>query len=443
MVEFGAQIFYWESKMQVNESLTEAMKTLEGERHISPIAESILKEESTRLTIQNDNGSGITMTGEGSVTINEPDSTAYTISPGSYIGASTTTITESAAETESSHIFISGEAIHAGTTRNMNHYLGSELAKATPSLVGKSIQLDHSHKSLDNVGKVIAASFDQNTGTLKYVGRLQKGEKVTEKVRVGDLDTVSIGAHAKDIVCGICGISRVMRSKARRRGCKHAPGSSYDGVIATNVGIGIDFVELSLTPVPADPRASAMAVTHDSMESALFALAESFQYGDENKVSEEQTPDPEMIEALRAEKSQLEAELADSRLKDKSRVANGIAGAEIRLGLLKESERTQRLSDLTSQPIEALELLSKSLDMRLEHIEREAPKSKGIITESESQDDGVPSYNELKAFFRRRIFNWDAPSAAAVSKVQELAMNPLSEIHPAYIQFLGLGGNQE
>lgn len=412
--ELSTQVFYWQSKMKVSTTLTEAMKTLQGEQTLSPIVESILREEAAQ--------------------------DAYTVSPGTYTGVSTSTGLTESAVAKSPHIFISGEAIHAGTTRNMNQYLGPELEKAAPSLVGKPIQLDHSHMTLDNVGKVIAASFDGSTGTLRYVGRLQKSSPVTEKVEIGDMDTVSIGAHAKDIVCGICGTSRIIRSR-RDRGCKHAPGGEYDGVTATNVGIGIDFVELSLTPVPADPRASAMAVTHDSLESALFALAESFQYGDGKRVSEEDTQEPEMIEALRETNQKLEADLEAAQLREKQRVANGIAGAEVRLGLLGEKEKEKRLSDLTEKPLEALELLSKSLDMRVEREERETPVSKAKVTDSESQEAG-PTYAEIKAFFTRRLFNWDKPSDKAVRTVAEMAMNPESDMHPEYVRFFDIGDGQ-
>ena len=452
------EVFYWQSKMTVCESLTEALQTLDGEKILSDDARALLQElqeeemiVEVKTEIDNHMLSNVVSSSSSSSSSDSNDSDdsdnnpiVFAISSGYNTTGSHIGMVESGSGSgsgsgskpkESPHVFIAGAAIHTGTTRNMNHYRASELEKAAPSLVGKSIQVDHSHRTIDNVGKVIAASFDRNTGTLKYVGRLQKGEKVTEKVLVGDVDTVSIGAVAKHIVFGILRQSRIIRP-SRTRPCGHIPGGEYDGEIATNVGIGIDFVELSLTPVPADPRASALAVTHDSIESALFALAESFHIGDRNMVSEEETRTLEMMEALKSKNEQLEAALRQAELREKQMIASGIAGAEIRLGLLTEKERDKRIEELSEQSVEALRLLSKSLQTRVAYTEREAPMSKGRITESQSQENAL-KYDDLKEFIRRRVFGWGRPSDTAIAKVQEMALNPASEMHSEIVKVIG------
>lgn len=349
-----------------------------------------------------------------------------------YAISSTSTGFMESKPTEQTHFYIAGEAIHAITTRNMNTYLSEELRLAAPTLAGRTIQLDHSIKSIDTVGKVIVSSYDESSQSVNYVGRIQKDHPIARSVESGDIDTVSIGAYAKDVTCSICGESKV------HSGCVHRVGREYDGEIATAIGRGLHFVELSVTPVPADPRASAGVMSHDSLESALVALAESYRG---NTMSEEDKQPEIDTSEYEEEIKSLKATLGEFDARERLGLANRIAEAEVQLEERYNKDLDQRVKELTSEEKSALILLESSLRNRLK-VQAPKPEAKGAIaTITEEREPNQITVEEAKAWLREAVFGFPPPSPGSRRVVAKMRR---SSEHPMAAEYAELyrGGNQ-
>jgi len=400
--EMSQEVFYFQAKMKSFPTMREALKFIDDKGGIVYGREEALKimeSEPEPVTMQYYHG------GTGTTT-----NTHYDIS-----NAATSFISDSVS-TQPTHFYIAGEAIHALTTRNMNTYLAEELRKAAPTLAGKTIQLDHSVKSIDTVGKVIVSSYDEASQSVSYVGRIQKEHPIALSVESGDIDTVSIGAYAKDITCSICGESKV------RGGCTHRVGREYEGEIATAIGKDLTFVELSVTPVPADPRASAGVMSYDSLESALVALAESYR-GNITMSEEDTTPQID-VSIFEAEIETLKAALGESDARERQGLAKRIAEAEVQLGERYTKDETKRVESLSAQPKEALELLESSLQNRLK-LQTPKPEAKGAVaTITEEREPNQVTVEEMKAWLREAVFGFPPPSAEARRVIAKMRRSP-------------------
>ncbi|RLG70884.1 MAG: hypothetical protein DRO11_05500, partial [Methanobacteriota archaeon] len=142
--EMSKEVFHFQSKMKTFTTMREAMRYVDDKGGVvygREEASKIMESETDPLPI------------------------SYSTS------AVSATFMNESSTTEPTHFYIAGEAIHALTTRNMNTYLAEELRRAAPTLAGKTIQLDHSTKSIDTVGKVIVSSYDEISQSVSYVGR--------------------------------------------------------------------------------------------------------------------------------------------------------------------------------------------------------------------------------------------------------------------------------
>jgi len=402
------EIFHFQSKMQTFSSMREALIYVDDKGGVVYGREEAMK----------------IMESEPSTTAND-----QYVGTGDVIYATSTTsqsFIESATPQVPTHFYIAGEAIHALTTRNMNTYLAEELRLAAPTLAGKTIQLDHSMKSIDTVGKVIVSSYDESSQSVSYVGRIQIEHPIALSVQSGDIDTVSIGAYAKDVTCSICGESKV------RDGCRHRVGREYDGEVATAIGKGLNFVELSVTPVPADPRASAGVMSHDSMESALVALAESYRG---NNMSEQDTQPEIDTSKFEEQIESLEAKLGESDARERRRIATGIAEAEVQLEERYIKDSDKRIEELSAQPKEALELLESSIKNRLK-VQKPKPESKGAIaTDSETRAPNQITVEEAKAWLREAVFGLPPPAKEAKRVVAKMRRNSDHPMAAEYASF--------
>lgn len=412
------KMFFVESKITKKmQSMTEAVAWLGENATLTPFAESLLESEKST-----DNSGVTTSIGSSSYTASRLtlDGTNYALSESSTVDPTPT------------HILIGGTAISSGTTMNLHTFLRNELEKATPSLAGKPIQLDHSHKAEDNIGKVLASSFDLNSETIKYIGRLREAHAVTPAVSSGDIDTVSVGGFAKDMRCNICGESKLPDS-AGRIACNHRIGRIYEGKQATAIGIDIHFVELSVTPIPADPRASAGVITHDSMQSALVALAESY-IGADSSVSEEIDQSVSLMEKDTKIET-LQAELKASQTRERTRLAEGIAEAEVKLGVTALKEKSNRVTSLSEKTIETLEEVKSTIDRQLEMFMRrqdDEPTSRGKTIEESPGVANELTWGETKAVVREILFGFGPPSASAKRSTSEMVSDTDFGQHRAY-----------
>lgn len=401
-IDLTEKVFFYQSKMRSFDTLKEAVSSLQGDE--------IFPDSTGRRLLENLNSES-------------EDALSYKLVEGDVVS-------RNVQKNSDTHFFITGEAIHTGTTRNLNTYLPSELKQAAPSLAGKAIQLDHSTKATENVGKVIASSYDAANKTVNYLGRIRKEHPVANAVKVGDIDTVSIGAYADDVVCSICGESKIPDNTGRVS-CRHRIGKTYEGDTATAVGRGIHFVELSITPIPADPRASASHVTHDSYEGAINALVESFeQYQDRDDVknmSEENKSSvtEEQLRELKEQNEKLRESLSQADRRARESLADRITELELRTGALSKNSVSERMSELVEKPIEALELLESSLKKQAQNMAAKENFSKGIVTEdNSSRSSNEITLSDAKELLRREILGFDEPTESARRTVAKLASSP-------------------
>lgn len=133
-------------------------------------------------------------------------------------------------QTLNNDFIIKGIAINSTTTRNNVKYVSDELSESAHTLNGKPILKDHDNSIDSIVGRVIAASFNNLSGGVYFEGKIMD-KRMQEMVNDGRINSVSIGATFE----------------------------TMEEVEEDNKTVlvphGIEFVELSLVAVPADPNA--------------------------------------------------------------------------------------------------------------------------------------------------------------------------------------------
>lgn len=426
------EIVVWFSKAKVFETFTEAIDGFsEGavELHGMQEAFDIIKREKEDLVV------------DGTVIL-EVDGVANQTTEG---------VT---AKSSPKHFYIRGTAIGEGTTRNLNHYRSDELKLAAPSLAGRPIQADHGVKTRDNVGKVLVSSYEPASKTISYVGRIRRGHETTAAVELGDVDTVSIGATVEDILCNICGKSRLDLNDR----CKHHVGQAYEDEIATRVGIGLEFVELSVTPFPAYKQSSAgLASTHDSMDMAL-AVFESWKTEKTReaiKLSEQQESDLDSTmklseltktnKSLQDELGTAQAELEKAHDREKEMLARQIVEAEIELGIKQNSDAEKRVTHLRSKEIGGLNLLYENMSDQLSQFRQSqsVPTSKGIVTSSdEPVRDPMDLTKEEAKMIILKMLGWPEPSQSAKATVRDYTRNTYHPLYSEYVSRAAQAGSE-
>lgn len=120
---------------------------------------------------------------------------------------------------------IQGIAVDASISRNKIKYTEEELRKAAKSLVGKPILDTHNSNSVFNtLGRVVQASYSRKDKCVRFKANIMD-ERAQKYIDDGRITSVSIGAKCKSL----------------------EEDENEDGVY---VAKGIDFLELSLVPIP-------------------------------------------------------------------------------------------------------------------------------------------------------------------------------------------------
>ena len=140
---------------------------------------------------------------------------------------------------------IKGIAINEVTTRNNVRYIAEELKTSAHSLVDKPLLKDHTNSVDAIVGRVTNSFYDPVNRNIRFEARVVDKD-MENKIRDGLITSVSVGAMVRDLVR------------------EEKDGEESDYLIAK----GIEFVELSLVSVPADPNAG-------------LAIAEAYQLKDD------------------------------------------------------------------------------------------------------------------------------------------------------------------
>lgn len=319
-------------------------------------------------------------------------------------------------------MFIRGRAINATTTLNNLTYPPAELHRAAPTLEGRNVFKDHLYTTESVVGRVVTSVFKQNG--IDYDAALMKSDPVVEKIELGLIDKVSIGAKVEDITCSLCGESVGM--------CNHVVGREYDGVLATGVVHGLTFIELSLVPFPGD-ESTSIDVSH-SLDEVLIGkirIAESARIEEgapsithevETRMSEKNV-EHEQLKALQAEKVKLEeaAKAKDEKMAQmteqyavlqenaKKRLVRDIVAVEKSIGKLADEEAVKaREEALKDMSIEVLEGIHDTV------IELEPPAtppeadSQGVVGETPPEDPAEISREQKKDIIRQ-FFGFDTP----------------------------------
>lgn len=179
--------------------------------------------------------------------------------------------------------------------KNRDMFPLEEIKKAYTTFIGRNIFLDHNTKSVRNaVGKIIAAELREDENGQVYVACLFKIDRelhpdIAHKIENGIIDSVSMGANVAKTVCRICSHEASRESDF----CQHQKNPMlYPDYYAINHGV--EFTELSLVSVPADPSAKMHKVfnLNQGMNKVAVGADEFSNQGDTQKPAEE-TPAPE------------------------------------------------------------------------------------------------------------------------------------------------------
>lgn len=140
--------------------------------------------------------------------------------------------------------------------KNKDMFPLDEIKRAYTTFIGRNIFLDHNTKSVRNaVGKIIAAELREDEEGHTYVACLFKVDRelhpdIARKIENGIIDSVSMGSNVSKAICSICSNPASRESDF----CIHQKNPMlYAGYYSINTGI--EFTELSLVSVPADPEA--------------------------------------------------------------------------------------------------------------------------------------------------------------------------------------------
>ena len=239
---------------------------------------------------------------------------------------------------ESSKVYITGNAIDAGISRNKVQYSEDLLRQAVTTLKNKPLLLNHGDEDVRNiVGKVVAADFDGTN--VPFKAELDTGEAdIIRKIEGGFINSVSIGAYCPD--------EKIMVDE---EGIKHPQ--------------EIEFVELSLVPIPGIPNATISQVIHEKFEV--------------NKMNEIEELKKQM-ESLREQNDSLLKKFKEQEEKEEEKPA--------------EEEKKE---DEPSEEAKKIEGLEKSLKNITEKIDK-LDQSKGIV------DVPVKEKKPEKQFVRER-----------------------------------------
>lgn len=267
---------------------------------------------------------------------------------------------------------IKGIAINETTTHNNHKYIAEELEKAAPGLINKPLLKDHENTIDSIVGRVKDAGFDATNKNIQFEAKINntpQGKHVQELIKAGDLNTVSIGAFAEDLVQEEDG----------------------DAIIAR----GINIVELSVVAVPADNGAtfaSAMASNFELKESINAELDvrgykemkdKQVEEKSESKIEEKTSSGSiEINSGLQEENSKLLEEL-ESLKKEKRK---DLIESYTKLCEEKGIE-SKDISEMTNETIIALsEQLSKMTVKTEEKVEKAETKAEIVETEELAEE---------------------------------------------------------
>ena len=225
-------------------------------------------------------------------------------------------ISESLTTSNDDDLLIRGVAINETVTRNGVRYTAEELRTGAPTLRNKPILKDHDNSVDSIVGRTTNnISFDETNKRIPFEGRIMD-ESMKQKIKKGLVSSVSIGARVKDLIEEDFNGEKVITAK------------------------GIEFLELSLVGVPADPNAG-LFMGFDSAVQEAFKIKQSEEEPiiPEEGEQDETTIPEEDNQKNYSEDEKMEEEKIKTLEATNETLQKTLAEKEAELAKFKEAER--------------------------------------------------------------------------------------------------------
>ena len=244
---------------------------------------------------------------------------------------------------------IKGVAINSTLTRNGVEFISEELIKSAASLRNKPILKDHTNTIDSIVGRTTQnVNFSNINQNVEFEAKIMdKG--IQEKISQGLIQSVSVGAMVSDLDEALDG----------------------DGNMTHLIAKGIDFVELSLVAVPADPGAGlseAIMLSYDlkqSIDKPKKIVDKTIS--DESKDKHLEQSKMEELEKIQKENAELKAKL--DKIEQEAKIE-----AEVQ----KRVAEKVKLTETADEPEE-------------EKVEESVDETKGVVGEEPEKEKVVES----------------------------------------------------
>lgn len=271
---------------------------------------------------------------------------------------------------EQGKFLIKGTAINETTTRNGMKYIARELEPAAPSLRNKPILKDHTNSVDSIVGMTTSnCTYSSMQHCVLFEAEI-KNNQMQQMINDKMISAVSVGAYVDHFE------------------------EDDDG---TPVACGIQFVELSLVAVPADPNAGFQAMT-----SYDLAIAESYEGFKKEKVREDKnggSPMSETEEKYTASLKEKDEAIAKAQAALKEKDAQISAFVEAKMAKLREDyatlakEKNVTARDVSKTSEETLKVLIETL----KDIKSPVQAEPGFKGKTATQED-APSKSALEGY---------------------------------------------
>lgn len=248
---------------------------------------------------------------------------------------------EQTVKQDSKNFLIRGVAINSTVTRNGVEFIPEELMKSAASLRNKPILKDHDNSIDSIVGRTTDnVNFNQSNNNVEFEAKIMDKE-IQEKIDDGRIQSVSVGAMVNDLDESVDEDSNVTHVIAR----------------------GIDFVELSLVAVPADPNAGLAQAIMQSFNAKKQVTTNNFSV--ETPISEtheitEITDNPDKMEEqekLLQENLEMKEKLA--KIEQEKKIEEEV---QKRLAEALEKTKVEESTDADDTEAEKIETLDDKVD---------------------------------------------------------------------------------
>lgn len=259
-------------------------------------------------------------------------------------------LVESIGEGKERKVFITGNAIDVGISKNNVEYTEPVLRAAAKTLIGKPLLLNHEYMDVRNImGKIIAAEFDGKN--VPFKAEIDTEEKdILRKLEKGFINKVSIGADTiKD-------------------GKSYDPEPDDDGIIRPE---GIRFEELSLVTIAGVPNATISQVIAESFKVKKMEEKKIEQLEEELKKTKEEN------ESLRQKLAEEEGEEKPAEQEEPAPEKTDEPEPE------KKDEEEEKEKKEEKEKVEAL---SKKMEKLTASVSKLTEQPKGVADESKKKE---------------------------------------------------------